>query len=130
MLHKIKKIYKTKEIDQVLLDLYQNSNTDSMNEFIEDCTKIRDLKKSIKRLINDYNSDFRIIKNNYILLRNIFGIQGIVYISITYFSEDEILFEYFSSLPYFFDEVQICNRMSKKFLKWLKKEQDFINNNK
>jgi len=123
LIRKIEKIFSTNAIDVNLLKLYDNKNGNGMNEFIEDCDVIYELQKLLKRIISHSRVDYRLIINKYILLRNIFDIQGIVYISVNYFSEDETLFEYFCSLVYYEDDVRISNRMSTNMLKLLEKHE-------
>jgi hypothetical protein len=122
---RIEKIFGVTQLDRNLLKLYNNKAGNSINEFVEDCDVIYDLQKLLKRAINGNDDfDFKLIFNKYILLRNIFDIQGIVYISVNYFSENEKLFEYFCSIVYYEDGMQISNRMNSSFLKLLEKNDD------
>jgi hypothetical protein len=97
-----------------------------MNEFENDCKVIYELQKLLKRVINGYKIDYLLLINKYIILRNVFGIQGIILIAIEYFSETEKLFEYFCSVVYYEDSIQISNRMSPKMLAILEKNDKRI----
>jgi hypothetical protein len=81
-----------------------------------------ELQKLLKKIISGYEVNMQLLSNKYILLKNIFGIQGLVYIAVNYFSENEKLFEYFCSLVYYLDEVQISNRLNSSFLEFLKEK--------
>jgi hypothetical protein len=123
---KIEKIISAKKIDKNLVKLYNNPSGDSMNEFISDCKVIYELQKLLKKVINGYKIDYLLLINKYITLRNVFGIQGIVLIAVEYFTETEKLFEYFCSLVFYEDEIQISNRMSTKMLEILEKNEKRI----
>lgn len=117
---KIEKFFGAKSLDDSLLKMYNNFDGNSINEFISDCDVIWDLQKLLKRIINGKTEfDFLLVFNKYILLRNVFK-SGIVYIAVNYFSEDEKLFEYFCSLVFYEDGIQISNRMNSEFLELLK----------
>jgi hypothetical protein len=127
LIKKIEKIFGVTSLDNNLLKLYQNHNGNSINEFVCDCDVIYDLKKLLKQVINGKeNFNFCLIFNKYILLRNVFDITGITYIAVNYFSEDEKLFEYFCSIVYYEDDIQISNRMNSNFLQLLEKNDQRI----
>ena len=127
IVEKIEKFFKVSQLDKNLLKLYDNKAGNSVNEFIADCDVIWDLQKLLKRVINERDEfNFCLIFNKYILLRNVFGVPGITYIAVNYFSEDEKLFEYFCSVVYYEDGIQISNRMNSGFLKLLEKKDNRI----
>jgi len=120
---KIEKLFGARTPDPSLLKLYHNYNGDSLNEFMDDCDKMFELRKLLRKVMNGKsNFNFNAIFNRYTLLKNIFDLPGIVYIAANYFSEDETLFEYFCSLVYYEESVQISNRMNTEFLKLLEEK--------
>jgi hypothetical protein len=119
---KIEKLFSVTKVDKNLLKMYNNYKGNDLNSFIEDCNVIIELKKLLKKIINNYEINMQLLTNKYILLKNIFGVQGLVYIAVNYFSENEKLFEYFCSLVYYLDDIQISNRMNTQFLEFLKEK--------
>jgi hypothetical protein len=119
---KIERLFGVSKIDKHLLKLYNNYEGNNLNDFTEDCNVIIELQKLLKKIISGYEVNMQLLSNKYILLKNIFGIQGLVYIAVNYFSENEKLFEYFCSLVYYLDEVQISNRLNSSFLEFLKEK--------
>ena len=118
-LNDIKKKLKIKTIDVDLLKFYQNPGGNSLNEFHEDVEIIFELKKNLRKFINGKNVLYSSIKNNYIILKNVFSVDGVCYIGLSYFKEDEMLFECFSALLWFFDNIRLSNQRSKTFLNFL-----------
>ena len=120
MKSKIKRVLKTEQIDEDLLKLYNNPDGQSLSEFKEDSKLITTLQRMMRKLIRGYEKQiFYELRNIYIVLRNVFGLSGIDYIAVYYFSESDKMFEYFCSLPYYFDEIKISNRRSTYFIRWL-----------
>jgi hypothetical protein len=119
---KIERWFGVSKVDKNLLKLYHNYEGNDLNGFIEDSNVIIELQKLLKKIINGYEVNMQLLTNKYILLKNIFGIQGLVYIAVNYFSENEKLFEYFCSLVYYLDDIQISNRMNTQFLEFLKEK--------
>jgi len=126
-LNDIKKKLKLKSIDVNLLKFYQNPCGNSMNEFHEDIKTIFELKKNLRKFINGRKVLYTSIYNIYTTLKNVFSVDGICYIGITYFKEDEMLFECFSALLWFFDNIRLSNQRSKTFIEFLKKERKTMN---
>jgi len=126
IIHEIRKKLKVKQIDRELLYIYNNPDSSAVSEFVKDCEIIHALRKSLKKVINEKaNSPFLSIYNQYITLRNIFHLNGLIIIGIKYFTESEKLFEYYNSLLFYFDGIKMSNRRSTEFLKWLEKENPF-----
>ena len=122
----LKRKLKVKQIDRELLYIYNNPDSLAISAFIEDCEIIQTLRKSLRKVINDSkNCPFQSIYNQYITLRNIFHLNGLVIIGIKYFTSDDKLFEYYNSLLYYFDDLKMSNRRNTEFLKWLDRENMF-----
>ena len=107
---------KTEKSDELLKALYIGD----IFQFNSDVNIIADVKKLLKSVLNGNNINYLILKNRFIFMKNIFGMEGIVYISVEYFSENEFLFEYFCSMVFIFGGFKISNRMSEKFIENLK----------
>ena len=123
--NKIKNITKWIEIDNDLLKLYKNPDSLAISEFIKDCKIITFLQRVLRKYIRgNYKTPFLEMINSYIILRNVFGADGICYLSIFYFSESDKLLEFFCSLPYYIDKQKISNRMSSEFLQWMKEKDN------
>lgn len=123
LLSTLRKRLNVDAIDDKLLSLYKNPDSTSINEFSQDCVHIHTLRKMLKKIINGQKIPYIYIRNRYRILYNIFGIEGIIFMCVEYFSENEYVFEYYCSLVYFFNDLKISNRMSKNFLEWLEKNE-------
>jgi len=125
---KIKKVIKSPDIDRNLLKLYKDPDGNgSLGEFTEINSNIVQLRRSIKKIINGYDVPFKLIYNKFTILKNVYGIDGIVFLSIEYFAEDDVIYESFNSIVYYFTGIKISNRMSSYFLGWLDQNDIFEN---
>lgn len=93
------KNFNKNNIDKTLMVLYENHENNSLIEFKKDIKSIKLLRKYIKRfIVSKEYSDFLILRNNFILLYNIFGWDGMDYIGKTYFND---LYSYYSTICFF-----------------------------
>jgi hypothetical protein len=88
-------------------------------QFREDAIRIIQLKKYIKRWLNNGTTDPKIFTNLYIVTRNVFKLDGVNFIAFEYFTYEEQVFQVFCSIVYHFDGIKISNCMSEKFLQWI-----------
>lgn len=118
--NKIKKIVNHVDVDESLLKMYNPQEKATLTEFKNDFKSIIELRKTLQKFINKRNVNILSLRNKIIFLDNIFGIEGLLFIAIEYFSINEFLFEYFCTLVYFQTGIKISNRMNKDFLIKLK----------
>ena len=119
------KIFNILAVDANLFYYYRPPGKKLMTEemlkkqFEEDAPKIIQLKKYIKRWINKANTSYINFSNLYILIRNVFKLDGISFIAFEYFTYEHEVFQVFCSLAYHFDGIKISNCMNNEFLDWL-----------
>lgn len=114
---------KVNYINPQLLYYYNNYHGNRLKDYITDFQSVIQLRRYLRKRIKDGHVIFQNMKNSFMVLKNVFSIEGFCIILIDYFSEDDLLFEYFSTIVYFYLGVKISNRMNKKFLEYLTKQE-------
>jgi hypothetical protein len=119
VLKKLKKELKYNNVNNFLISYHCNEDDKSLMSFLDDLKNIKDLKRYLKRVLNNTNKekDFLVLRNKFLILINVFGEDGVKEIGIQYFSEDTSLQEHYFTLYYYFVRKKYSN-INKKFLRW------------
>lgn len=118
----IKKIYRNDiKINHHLMSMYNNPDSDSIAEYKNDVATIASLQRTIRQYIKRDKFNFYLFFNKYTLLKNVFGLAGILYIASEYFTESDEVYEIFCSLVYYIENgLVISNRRNNRFLELMR----------